>query len=202
MAWAATLQTLVNFGIINWMPSFMIRVHGMSTGEVGTWLALSIGVAGAVGTFGGGWLSDRLAMRDKRFYQWVPAAAAAMLVPLMCLVLLLANSTMAMLVFMIPACLQSVCLGPLLASTHALVDIRSKAVASAILFFITNLIGVGLGPLSIGMVSDYLEPAYGTSSLRWALLAVIVLVGSWASLHFMLSARTFRQDCAAMPTTG
>lgn len=194
MAWAATLQTLMNFGIINWMPSFMIRIHGMSTGEVGTWLALSIGVAGALGTFGGGWLSDRLAERDRRYYQWVPAASVLILVPLMSVVLLMTDSTLAMLVFMIPACLQSVCLGPLLASTHALADIRSKAVASAILFFITNLVGVGLGPLSIGIVSDYLEPSYGTDSLRWALLSVVVVIGLWCAVHYLLAARTFRQD--------
>jgi MFS family permease len=196
MAWAGTLQTVMNFGIVNWMPSFMIRVHGMSTGEVGTWLALSIGAAGALGTFGGGVLADRLAERDKRFYQWVPAASAALMVPLMAVVLLLADSTLAMLVFMIPACLMSMCMGPLLASTHALADIRSKAVASAILFFITNLIGVGLGPLTVGMVSDYLEPVYGNDSLRWALLSVVVLVGLWCAVHYLLAARTFRQDVA------
>jgi MFS family permease len=198
LAWAGTLQTVMNFGIVNWMPSFMIRVHGMSTGEVGTWLALSIGAAGALGTFGGGLLADRLAERDRRYYQWVPAASAAVMVPLMCVVLLLADSTFAMLVFMIPACLMSMCMGPLLASTHALADIRSKAVASAILFFITNLIGVGLGPLTVGVVSDYLEPSYGNESLRWALLSVVVLVGLWCSLHYLLAGRTFRQESAAM----
>ncbi len=195
MAWAAMLQTLMNFGIVNWMPSFMIRTHGMSTGEVGTWLALSLGVAGALGTFGGGLLADRLAERDRRYYQWVPAGSVLIMVPLMAVVLQLGNSTLAMLLFMVPACLMSMVMGPLLASTHALADIRSKAVASAILFFITNLLGVGLGPLTIGMVSDYLEPAYGTDSLRWALLSVVVLIGLWCAVHYLLAARTFRQDC-------
>ena len=117
---------------------------------------------------------------------------------LMCAVLLIGSPTLAMLIFIIPACLQSACLGPLLASTHALVDVRSKAVASAFLFFITNLIGVGLGPLSIGIVSDYLEPTYGTASLRWALLSVIVLFASLACIYFLKSARTFREDIEAV----
>jgi hypothetical protein len=51
-----------------------------------------------------------------------------------------------------------------------------------------------LGPLSIGIVSDYLEPAWGNASLRWALLSVVVLVGTWSATHFLLAARTFRQD--------
>ncbi len=197
LALATALQSLVGYGIISWLPSYMIRLHGMGTGEVGTWLALSAGLAGALGTFGGGWLSDRLAGRDRRFYQWVPAIAAILLVPLMCVVMLVGDSTTAMLVFILPALLQNVCLGPSLASTHALVDVRSKSVGSAILFFVVNLIGLGLGPLSIGMVSDYLEPAYGNTSLRWALLSVVVLVGIWSATHFLLAARTFRQDSAA-----
>jgi len=194
LALATALQALVGYGIISWLPSYMIRMHGMGTGEIGTWMALSAGVAGALGTFGGGWLSDRLAGRDRRYYQWVPAVAAFILVPLMCVVLLAGNPTMAMVIFILPALLQNVCLGPALASTHALVDVRSKSVGSAILFFVVNLIGLGLGPLSIGMVSDYLEPSYGNASLRWAILSVVVLVGIWSATHFLLAARTFRKD--------
>jgi MFS family permease len=199
LALGMALQSLVGYGIVSWLPSYMIRMHGMGTGEVGTWLALSVGVAGAIGTFGGGWLSDRLAGRDRRYYQWVPAAAAFMLVPLMCLVMLAVDPTIAMLIFILPALLQNVCIGPSLASTHALVDVRSKSVGSAILFFVVNLIGLGLGPLSIGMVSDYLAPTWGNESLRWALLSVVVLVGTWSATHFVLAARTFRQDSAEPP---
>lgn len=201
LALGTALQALVGYGIISWLPSYMIRMHGMSTGEIGTWMALTAGVAGALGTFGGGWLSDRLAGRDRRYYQWVPAIAAFFLVPLMCMVLLLGNPTIAMLIFILPALLQNVCLGPALASTHALVDVRSKSVGSAILFFVVNLIGLGLGPLSIGMVSDYIEPSYGNASLRWAILSVVVLVGIWSATHFLLAARTFRQD-SELPAAG
>lgn len=198
LALGTALQSLVGYAIVNWLPSYMIRMHGMGTGEVGTWLALSAGAAGAIGTFGGGWVADRLAARDRRAYQWVPAAAAAMLIPLMCAVLMSGNSTIAMLIFIVPACLQSVSLGPSLASTHALVDVRSKAVGSAILFFIVNMIGLGVGPLAVGMLSDLLQPATGDASLRWALLIVVVVVGSWSVTHFLLGARTFREDSAAV----
>jgi MFS family permease len=196
IALGTALQALVGYAIVNWLPSYMIRMHGMGTGEVGSWLAISIGVAGAFGTFGGGWLADRLASRDRRYYQWVPAMANFLLVPLMCMVMLAADSTIAMLIFIVPALLINVCIGPSLASTHALVDVRSKSVGSAILFFVVNLIGLGLGPLSVGMISDFLEPTYGNESLRWALLSTVVLVGTWSATHFVLGARTFREDSA------
>ncbi|HET6564883.1 MAG TPA: MFS transporter, partial [Xanthomonadales bacterium] len=198
LALGTALQSMVGYAIVNWLPSYMIRMHGMGTGEVGTWLALSAGAAGALGTFGGGWLADRLAVRDARWYQWVSAGSAMLVLPMMCLVLLAGNPTIAMLLFIIPACVQTACIGPSLAATHALVDIRSKSVGSAILFFVVNLIGLGLGPLSVGIVSDYLEPTYGNASLRWALLSVVILIGSLSITHFMLAARTFRQDSAAM----
>jgi len=140
-------------------------------------------------------IADRLADRDKRYYQWVPAAAALLLLPCMTLVLLLGDPVIALIIFFIPSCLQSVSLGPSLASTHALVDIRSKAVGSAILFFIVNLIGLGIGPLAVGVISDALQPVHGDLSLRYALLSVILVVGSWSVVHFMLASRTFRQDC-------
>ncbi len=194
LALATALQSFVGYATINWLPSYMIRTHGMGTGELGTWLALSAGAAGALGTFSGGWVADRLAVRDLRYYQWVPALAALILMPFMCAVLLSADATVALLIFIVPACLQSVSLGPSLASTHALVDIRSKAVGSAILFFVVNLIGLGLGPLTVGMVSDALQETYGDASLRYALLSVILVVGSWSVVHFILAARTFRQD--------
>jgi MFS family permease len=196
VALGTAMQSMVGYAIVSWLPSYMIRWHGMGTGEVGTWLALSAGAAGALGTFGGGWLADRLAARDQRWYQWVSAGSAMVVLPMMCLVLLAGHPTVAMLLFIIPACLQTACLGPSLAATHALVDIRSKSVGSAILFFVVNLIGLGLGPLSVGMVSDWLEPTYGNESLRWALLAVVVLIGSLAITHFLLAARTFREDTA------
>ena len=114
----------------------------------------------------------------------------------MCMVMLAGNPTVAMLIFILPALLQNVCIGPSLASTHALVDVRSKSVGSAILFFVVNLIGLGLGPLSVGIISDFLEPTYGNESLRWALLSGVVLIGTWSATHFILGARTFREDSA------
>ncbi|MBP6701835.1 MAG: MFS transporter, partial [Halioglobus sp.] len=63
MAFAAALNAFAGYSTSNWTASFMIRSHGMSTGELGTWLALTIGLGGAIGVFCGGLLADRLARR-------------------------------------------------------------------------------------------------------------------------------------------
>ncbi|MDC0933984.1 MFS transporter, partial [Gammaproteobacteria bacterium] len=65
MAIAAGLNAFAAYGTVNWQASFFIRSHEMGTGELGTWLALSSGLLGAIGILGGGIIADKLAPRDK-----------------------------------------------------------------------------------------------------------------------------------------
>jgi predicted MFS family arabinose efflux permease len=88
LALAAGLNALAAYGTLNWQASFFIRSHGMTTGELGTWLALSSGLFGAIGVFAGGIIADRLAPRDKRWYVWLPAIAGFISLPFMLIVFL------------------------------------------------------------------------------------------------------------------
>jgi hypothetical protein len=72
-----------------------------------------------------------------------------------------------------------------------------RAVASASLLFVINIIGLGLGPQVVGVLSDLLEPRFGVLSLRWALAGVAVVMSLWAGFHYLLAARTLRQDLKA-----
>ena len=83
MALGAGLNAFAGYSTSNWTASFMIRSHDMSTGELGTWLALTIGLGGAVGVFCGGLLADRLSARDQRWYTWLPALTGFICVPFM-----------------------------------------------------------------------------------------------------------------------
>ena len=194
LAMGTGLQSFVGYGVINWLPSFMIRAHGMGTGELGTWLALTVGIAGALGTFLGGWMADRLGRKDRRGYLLVPTLSILLVVPLMFAVLLAPDAHLALGINIAPAFLQTMYLGPAIAATHALVGFRAKAVGSAVLFFVLNLVGLGFGPLAVGAVSDLLQPAYGLQSLRWSLLIVTTIAGMWCTVHYLLAARTFDHD--------
>jgi MFS family permease len=70
-----------------------------------------------------------------------------------------------------------------------------RALTSAILFFVLNMIGLGLGPLLTGLLSDLLQPAYGDESLRYAMV-ITALIGSLGMLLFYLGARRLPQDLA------
>ena len=179
LALAAGLNALAAYGTLNWQASFFIRSHGMTTGELGTWLALSSGLFGAIGVFAGGIIADRLAPRDKRWYVWLPAIAGFISLPFMLIVFLTSSQYLALIVAFVPGLLFNVYLGTTIATSHALVGQRMRATASAILFLILNIIGLGLGPWSVGMLSDYLQPSLGAESLRYAMVFIIPAVLFW-----------------------
>ena len=199
MAFAASLNAFAGYSTTNWTASFMIRSHDMTTGELGTWLAMIMGFGGAIGVFCGGLLADRLAPGDKRWYVWLPAITGFICVPFMAAVYLVDNAYMSLTLSIIPGLLFNVYLGNTIATTHGLVGLRMRATASAILFLILNIIGLGAGPWSIGLFSDYLEPTLGAESLRHAMLYVIPVAMFWSACHFYLASRTLRQDLAAAP---
>jgi predicted MFS family arabinose efflux permease len=199
MVFAGSLNAFVIYATVNWLASFFIRSHGMTTGELGTWLAMSSGLFGAIGVFFGGFFADKLASRDKRWYVWLSAVMMLICVPFTIAVYSASNQYTALILAFVPGTLFNVYLGTTIATTHGLVGQRMRATSSAILFLVLNIIGLGLGPWSIGLLSDYLLPTLGTESLRYALLYIIPAVTFWSACHFYLASRTLRDDLANAP---
>ena len=195
LAIAAALHAFVGYGVAAWNAAFLIRTHGMSVGAVGSWLAGIAIVGGGLGTFLGGWLSDRLTPRDPRFSLWVPGVSTLVAVPLSMTFYLLSDVRAALALAGIPVFLGAMYLGPTFAITQALAPLRMRAVASAFLLFLLNLIGLGLGPQMIGVASDLLAPQLAQESLRGALV-LTVMFNLWSGLHYFLGARTLRADLA------
>tara|TARA_R110002111_G_scaffold27913_3_gene59809 strand:+ start:15550 stop:16854 length:1305 start_codon:yes stop_codon:yes gene_type:complete len=200
MVFAGSLNAFVIYATVNWLASFFIRSHGMNTGELGTWLALSSGLFGAIGVFGGGFFADKLALRDRRWYVWLSAVMMLICVPFTAAIYWLDNQYIALLLAFVPGTLFNVYLGTTISTTHGLVGQRMRATSSAILLLVLNIIGLGLGPWSVGMLSDYLLPSLGAESLRYALLYIIPAVTFWSACHFYLAARTLRSDLDNAPS--
>lgn len=184
MALASAVHAFVGYGIAQWYPVFFIRSHDMSTGEVGTWLAFVIGLFGGVGTFLGGYLADRLGLRDRRWYMWLPMLATGLATPFFFGVFLSPTYGMAFLYMMIPTMLTSFYLGPVFSMTQGLVPPAMRATAAAVLLFIINIIGLGLGPQFAGILSDLLRPVYEGESMRYALLFVSMFTLLGALLYW------------------
>ena len=197
MALGSAFMAFAGYGLSTWTPMFLVRVHGMGTGEIGTWYGLITGIFGASGAFLGGWLTDRLARRDARWYLWVPALGAVLGIPFVLALLFWPEPHQGLLLSIPSTVFGAMWLGPVFSMTQTLARVRMRAVASAILLFVINIIGLGLGPQVVGILSDLLEPRFGVLSLRWALAGVAVVMSLWAGLHYLLAARTLRQDLKA-----
>ncbi len=82
LALASALNVFCIYGLINWAPSFLQRLHGMKSSEVGLLLGLIYGIGGAMGSFLGGLLTDHFGKKDKRGYIKIPAYAIIICYPM------------------------------------------------------------------------------------------------------------------------
>lgn len=195
MALGAALHSFAGYAAATWGPAFLMRVHHMETGAIGTWLGLITGVGGAIGAVGGGMLADRMSVRDPRWSLWIPAIASVVEVPFWLAFLLVPDVGPALAWFVPAVVTGAMWLGPVFATNQGLVRPHMRALASALLLFVINLIGLGMGPQAVGILNDLLAGTFGAEAVRWSLL-LVAIVNVWAALHFALGARTLRHDLA------
>jgi predicted MFS family arabinose efflux permease len=196
MAFGAGLSSFVGYAMINFIPSFVVRSYAMPVAELGVWLGLIVGVAGGAGFFGGGYLTDRLSLGGRRtgfrFLAVISVVSALVYVG----VFLAGSAGMSLVMLIIPTMLSNFFLAPVLAQTQSLVSLPMRAVASALVLLVINIIGLALGPLLTGMLSDALTGTFGTESMRYALLTVSSLLLPWAAWHYLRASQTIDQDLA------
>jgi len=199
MSLGAALHAFYGYGAGAFIPAFLMRVHAFELRELGTWLALIGLTTGVLGTFLGGAISDRLARGDVSWYMRLPAVASLLGIPFTLLFYLWPDARMVLLLSIPGSLLGPVYLAPTFAMTQGLVKPHMRAVASSILLFIINLIGLGLGPLFVGFLSTVLNEdfGFGVDSIRYALLWTVVIGSAWSALHYVIAARTLREDLLA-----
>ena len=193
LACATGFHTFCSYGLGNWIPSFLFRLHEMTSIEIGTSLGLIIGIGGGIGTFAGGYLADSFGKNDKKWYFKISAYAIMIAMPFTFGVYFLESTTLVLASLAVVYVCYGMFLGPSIAITHALVPIELRAFSSAILFFVLNLVGLGFGPLVVGMLSDLLSPSIGAESIRWA-LASTVFISLLAIVLFFKAAKYIEDD--------
>lgn len=172
---AGSSAAFLSYGKTTWTTIFFQRTHGMSPGEVGLWFGLAGGAAGILGTFLGGWLADRYGATNRRHVLTAPAFGMAVAAPIAFFAYQASSWPVALALLFLPTLLNSLYYGPTYSSAQGLVPLRARAVAAATVLFFQNLIGLGLGPLFFGMLSDLLQPAYGEDSVRYVLYGAAFL---------------------------
>jgi predicted MFS family arabinose efflux permease len=201
VALGASMSAFTTYSTMAFVPAFLARSHGMHGSEIGLVLAIILGFGGFVATALPGYLADRLSARDMRWNMYVPAIASAISLPFWPLFFLADSKAIAIAAAVIPLSLTTAWLGPCYATAQSLVPVRMRAIASSIVLFVCNSIGLGLGPLIVGAVSDLLRPIVGSDSLRYALMASVVAT-LLAVTFYYLASRRLRLDLARAAERG
>lgn len=196
LALGSGLAAFIGYAVISFFPTFLFRSHEMNLSEIGVWLGIILGTAGGLGFAGGGYIADKLGRRGQRYALWGVAGATMLAWVFHFPVFLVGNPYLALTLFVVPAVFANFYLATTFAQIQGLVGLRMRAVASALLLFILNAVGLGLGPLFAGMLSDILEGPFGGDSMRYSLLVVAVVVGPWSAFHYFAAGRHIEGDLA------
>jgi len=208
VAFAASIKAFVGYGQAPFIASYFFRNHGAdvaalaaqfglkSAGFLGLALGLIGGTAGVIGAWLGGQLADKMGAKDLRAYVTVPAIASLVTLPFYIAAVSLDSVTAAIGILTIPILLGTLWYGPVYATAQSIVDPSMRATASAVLLFVINLIGLGLGPVAVGALSDFFAKPMGlgeAQGVRWALI-VSTMFGLVAFALFWAARKTIRED--------
>jgi MFS family permease len=176
-ALSAGLTAFVGYALLNWTPAFLMREKGMSLTELAVWYSTVSGLTTAFGTWLSGFLVDRLGARRPAAYALVPGVAVLLAAPFLP-AMIQAQGWQGALAFVVgPSVLLIAYLPAALAVIQNGVAPGERAVSGSILLFVLNLIGLGGGPLFVGMMSDRLKPTLGQHALGGALMSLLPVYG-------------------------
>jgi MFS family permease len=222
----ATIASFVGYGVGQFTTSFLIRTHGLTIQQAALLFGIILGVMAAIGVFTSGFLADKVAKRHPTALSWIPALGMLLSVPFYLIGYSADNLWIAMPPLMIAAMIHYFYLGPMYAVAGGVVDSRMRATAVAITLFVVNLLGYGLGPPVIGILSSFLKTVAlsgadlgltldackavaelnaqelaactnaNAKGLQWSIL-IFSCGYAWAALHYLLAGKTLVRDMLA-----
>lgn len=184
---------IVGLGMGPWFAAFMMRSHSIGTAALGVWMGLICGIGGIVGVLLGGYVAERWFADNERGQMRLCGAMMVCLVPCYGLLLFLPEKKHALIAFVPLVVAGNFIFGPAFALLQRLVVDEMRAITLAVVMLLANLIGMGIGPQIVGIVSDALMPFVGRDSLRYAMMSMS-LVALIAAYHFWRASTTVKQE--------
>jgi predicted MFS family arabinose efflux permease len=185
----AGCSSMAGYGLALWVPKIIAVHYGWTANhdliKVGQFMGSLLLIGGTTGIFLGGVLADRLGTVDRAWYARIPAIAWLITAPTFMLGLFTPYPMFAWFLLLIPNALNTLWLGPIVTAAQHLAPSRMRAGASGTFLLVNNLLGLGLGPLLMGVLSDALKASYGADSLRYAAIIGVSLYLVAALLAFL-----------------
>jgi predicted MFS family arabinose efflux permease len=188
------------YGLIQWWPSFYSRVFELSMASIGLYLGLAIGIGAGAGSLLGGWLAHKTGQRDLGLPLRISAAITLLAVPAALASLFVSSIPGSIVLVFLSALFWSACNGPVIATAVSVVAPTMRATSSSLIIFATAILGFGLGPFCVGLLSDLLTPFLAEQALRYALLLPISLL-PMVALMVYAAARACAGDLRSVPGT-
>lgn len=190
---ASGLLAFVSYGLLNWIPAFLMRENGMALEQLALWFGPAAGICMGLGIWGGGAIVNIGVRKSLTAYAWAPALSVMIGCPFLLLALFMPGWELTLFLMLIPMVSVVMYVAPALALTQNLAPLRARATATALLLLSFNLVGIGGGPLMIGILSDLFTSLGSQNSLRWALASTIPVSLIAMGLYIMM-ARTITSD--------
>ena len=181
------------YGVNPWNLVFLMRIHGMGSAELGFWWGMLSGAAGIGSTLLGGYAANRWYGGDEQGQMRLAAASVCSAVVFYCVFLLAKGEGVALIFLTAWFFSLTAVAAPTFSALQRLVPNEMRATMMALIMLFCNLIGMGIGPQFVGILSDFLKPSYGVESLRYAMFSVIILI-LWAAYHFWRVSKSVRRD--------
>jgi predicted MFS family arabinose efflux permease len=184
------LMGLTTYATIAWAPSFYARYYGMNAAQVGVWVGFIFGGGAFVGSLLGGMIVNRLNRRRKdaalSFMIWTTIAFT----PPSIIAFLVESRWQSMAYLFASVVLGGLAAGPIYATLHDLVEPRQRSVAAALVTLAYTIVGWGVGPYLVGVISDSVGASH--AGLRVGLV-VINLFNIWTLWHMYRLLATYRR---------
>ena len=183
------------------VPLYFIRVHDVALGELGIALGLLLGGAGGVGAIVIGKVCDRLSSRDLRWRPWIIALTSVIALPFAAAFLLSDTKMSAYALYAAPSFFGLIYASISYAAMQELAPPRMRAMASAVMLLCLTLIGIGIGPVLVGILSDAFAAELGQRSIARALLWLLILNAATV-IFYLIAARHYRSDVVRASEVG
>jgi MFS family permease len=187
-----TFTGSADLALSTWFVTYMERVHQVSMLEASTFGGTLNSIAGIAGVLLGGAIIAFLGRKDDRWRIVGPGLTSLFAGPVL-LAFLFAPMPWTYVAVFFAMLLMVFRMGPILGLVQSVVKVRMRAFAAAMLFMVGTLVGSGGGPLIIGAINDYLNPAYGRLAIRYSLLCVPVM-SMVGALFFLWAGQYVRND--------
>ena len=196
LMYSAVLTAFSGYGLGMWVVDFLVRTHELSLAQLTVPLALCIGVGGGLGTAAGGALCDKYGRKNKSTYFIFPAIVHIISIPIYVLAILSQSSLLCFAALFFVFVLHASVAGPYYALVQNLSPLKMRAFSAAFFMFMLSAIGFGLGPLYIGVLSDFFAAQSNEAlGLQWALLSLTPI---WliASIIMLSGCSNLEEDLA------